>query len=377
MHINIIDKSDCCGCTACESVCPKDAISMTCDNLGFRYPIVNENLCINCEKCIKVCKFGPNNTRFSNFDAPEVYAIRCKDEYELTKSQSGGAFYVLSEYILKNHGLIYGAIMSSDFTVFHTKADNRYDRNRMRGSKYVQSDLSGVFRDIKNELKNDKKVLFVGTPCQVSGLRSYIGEKNDSNLYTIDLVCHGVPSPKAWKDYLEYLENKYKGKVQKVSFRDKKFGWKNAKESYIINHKEVTTTSFLDLYFLHCLLRDCCSSCPFTNFNRIGDLTIGDFWGWDKKHKEYNDNKGISLLLINSEKGRFLFNNIKSEVYYIQSNLEDSKQNALSHPTAHNKLREQFLNEYSLHGFKYVIKKYTQEGWRLRWKTKIAKLLHY
>lgn len=377
MHIEILDKHDCSGCTACASICSKDAIIMQSDDLGFKYPQVDESACVGCGKCIDICQFKENYSNYSNYSYPNVFAGREKDERQLLHSQSGGAFHLFSSYILSQNGVVYGVALDQHFKACHISVNNEVELEKLRGSKYVQSDLGNSFKDIKQHLKNDKIVLFSGTPCQVSGLRSFIGPKLSERLYTIDILCHGVPSPKIWTDYLEFLAQKYKGKISKVNFRDKSYGWDNALETYEINGQKKESHLFLDLYFGHYISRDCCSCCPFTNFKRIGDITIGDFWGWHRWHTTFLDNKGLSVILINSDKGQLLFNAIASQTNYEISNMEECIQNALRSPRPHNLRRSSFIKEYNEKGISYVLNKYTVEGWKLRWKIKIAKLLNY
>lgn len=374
MHINISNKYECCGCSACASICSKNAINMCSDELGFKYPKVNVNTCIDCGRCVVVCQFKNNYERNGLFSHPKIYGIRSTKEEELRKSQSGAAFFCISEEILKMGGVVYGAV-AEPFSVKHESARNSIERDRMRGSKYIQSDLGNIFIDIKKNLTDGETVLFTGTPCQVAGLKKFIGDKYSARLYTADLLCNGVASPKIWDDYLYYLEKKHKGKIEKVNFRNKKFGWKVPKETYFINEKEVSSTTFLDLYFSHNISRECCSECPYTNYSRIGDFSLGDFWGWERSHSELNDNKGVSLFFINSEKGKNLFERIKDKVIYVPTTKEECKQNVLIHPTEHSKERETFIAEYMNKGFTTIVKKYTQEGWKLRWKVRIAKLI--
>lgn len=376
MHINIVNKFECCGCTACASICSKHAIDMFPDELGFKYPSVNEDICVDCGRCVDVCQFKKNYERIGLFSTPEIYGLRSNEDAELRKSQSGAAFFCISEEILKEGGIVYGAV-AKPFAVKHESARNVVERNRMRGSKYIQSDLGNIFIEIKKNLAKGETVLFTGTPCQVAGLKSFIGQKFSERLFTVDLLCHGVASPKIWQDYLKYLETKYKGKIEKVNFRNKKFGWKVPRETYLIKEKEISTTTFLDLYFSHNISRECCSVCPYTNYSRIGDLSLGDFWGWERTHSELNDNKGVSLFFINSEKGKNLFKKIRDKVIYVPTTKEECKQNVLMHPTQHGNDREIFISEYKKKGFTAVVKKYTQEGWKLRWKIKIARIINH
>lgn len=231
--IRINDPADCCGCTACASVCNHDAITMEPDALGFLYPKVDESRCTDCGLCEKVCAFNNNYDTSLNLPKPDAYAARHKDMDEIMKSRSGAAFAAISDYILEQGGVVYGAGYKDHFRVAHKRATTKEERDEFRGSKYVQSDLSGVFRLIKQDLKNGLTVLFSGTPCQTSGLNSYVGKKLRENLVLIDIVCHGVPSPYIWRDYIAYLEKNQGAPIVWVNFRDKqKYGWAAHHETF-------------------------------------------------------------------------------------------------------------------------------------------------
>ena len=231
--IRISDPADCCGCTACASICNHDAITMEPDALGFLYPKVDESKCIDCGLCEKVCAFNDNYDKSLNLPKPDAYAARHKDMDEIMKSRSGAAFVAISDYILEQGGVVYGAGYKDHFRVAHKRATTKEGRDEFRGSKYVQSDLTGVFHQIKQDLKNGLTVLFSGTPCQTSGLNSYVGKKLRENLVLIDIVCHGVPGPYIWRDYLDYLEKKQGDIITMVNFRDKeRFGWTAHKETF-------------------------------------------------------------------------------------------------------------------------------------------------
>jgi coenzyme F420-reducing hydrogenase beta subunit len=237
--IEIKTKEDCCGCTACFSVCGKNAISMFPDDLGFLYPKVDMQKCINCGLCEKVCAFNAFYSKRDNFETPLVYAVRHKKMKEIETSRSGAMFIALSDWILKNNGVVYGVGYTDHFHVVHKRATTKEERDEFKGSKYVQSDINTVFRQVKADLKNGLKVLFSGTPCQTSGLRTSLLNTNTTNLYLCDIVCHGVPSPYFWRDYLAYIEKKQKDTVIKVDFRNKsKLGWTAHKESFIFSKRE-------------------------------------------------------------------------------------------------------------------------------------------
>lgn len=231
--IRIEDPSDCCGCTACASVCKHEAIRMEPDALGFLYPRVDETKCVECGLCEKVCAFNENYDRSLNLPKPEAYAARHKDMNEIMRSRSGAAFVAISDYVLEQGGVVYGAGYKDHFRVAHKRAITKEERDEFRGSKYVQSDLTGVFKQVQQDLKEGLIVLFSGTPCQTAGLNSYIGKKLRERLILVDIVCHGVPGPLVWRDYLAYLEKKQGDVISVVNFRDKEeFGWKAHRETF-------------------------------------------------------------------------------------------------------------------------------------------------
>ena len=232
--IKVQNPKDCCGCTACASICGHDAITMEPDVLGFLYPKVDVSKCVECGLCETVCSFNENYDVTQNLDSPIAYAARHKDIQEVKKSRSGAAFAAISDYILETGGVVYGAGYGEHFKVIHKRAMTKAERDEFRGSKYVQSDLTGVFRTVKEDLRQGRTVLFSGTPCQTSGLNSYVGERLRKNLLLIDIVCHGTPGPNLWRDFLVYLEKKQGDEIRVVNFRDKElYGWKAHKESFI------------------------------------------------------------------------------------------------------------------------------------------------
>lgn len=360
--IDIKDKHDCCGCTACSSVCPQKAITMKPDDLGFLYPKVDKTKCTNCGLCDKVCAFNDNYDKTLNISEPIAYAARHKDMSEMMKSRSGGAFAVLSDYILGNGGVVYGAGYEGHFVVKHKQATTKEERDEFRGSKYVQSDLSGIFQQIKEDLKEGLTVLFSGTPCQTAGLNSFIGKALRQNLYLVDIICHGVPGPYVWRDYLAYLEKKYKKEIITVNFRDKEhFGWEKHFET--ISFKGFDTPKSFDNYayiFNSCATyRLSCGICHYTNLVRPSDITIGDFWGVERTDSEFGaDNKGCSLVLCNTEKGKKIFEIVKHQMNTINAQLINVMQHNLYKPALLPKYRIDLENDYSKLGFEKTMKKY-------------------
>lgn len=372
-------KEECCGCTACMSICPKEAITMIADEEGFLYPGINQELCIECDLCKLVCPFGDNYRTSGNYDQPLVYAAKHRDDDVRMNSSSGGMFTAISDYILDIDGVIYGAAFDDNFVVRHQKAGTAQERNKFRGSKYVQSNLVGVFGDIKNELKKGRTVLFTGTPCQNAGLRSYLN-KNYFNLYLCDIVCHGTPSPLLWQEHISFLEKRGKSRIIQYLFRFKEAGWRgynlytlydNGKSK--LNTPDVMT--YANIFRSDLALRPACHNCKFCNFFRPSDITIGDFWGIEKRMPDFDDNIGTSLVLINSSKGQELFNKISKDLYCRESNTTDCLQHNLHTPSQPSPLRDKFWKDYKSKGFEYVIKKYAGYGFAGKSKKAATKVL--
>lgn len=359
--IRINDPADCCGCTACASVCNHDAITMEPDALGFPYPKVDGTKCTDCGLCEKVCAFNDNYDTSLNLPKPDTYAARHKDMDEIMKSRSGAAFVAISDNILDKGGVVYGAGYKDHFRVAHKRATTKEERDEFRGSKYVQSDLTGVFRQVKQDLKNGMTVLFSGTPCQTSGLNSYVGKKLRENLVLIDIVCHGVPGPYIWRDYLAFLEKKKGDTITMVNFRDKeRFGWKAHKETFAFGGGKV---NFTYVFYQHIMFRHSCGKCHFCNTTRPSDITIADFWGWEKTDPNFNqDDKGCSLVLVNTPKGRSIFEAVRDKLNTIPTELDNCLQPNLQHPSGIHPKRMQFEKDYIKHGFKYVMYKYGNLG---------------
>lgn len=365
--ISIKNKSNCCGCTACESICAHNAITMQPDALGFLYPIVDTSKCVECGLCEKVCAFNENYDKSLNLKQPIAYGVRHKDSQEVASSRSGAAFIAISDYVLENGGVVYGAGYSDHFRVVHKRATTKEQRNEFKGSKYVQSDMTGVFRQVKEDLRNGLTVLFSGTPCQTAGLNSFVGKKLRNNLLLIDIVCHGVPAPYIWRDYLEYLKSKYQSKILAVCFRDKKkFGWKSHIESYQFEAQTVYSTTYTYAFYKHIMFRHSCSTCKYTNLQRPSDITIADFWGYEKTISNINDNKGLSLVLLNTNKGVDLFGKIQTKITIFPTEIQNCLQPNLKHPSRLHPKRMKFENDYEKRGFLYVMKKYSNLGWRYK-----------
>lgn len=329
-------------------------------NLGFCYPKVDHTRCVNCGLCVKICDFMINQYSFPGTYPIAAYGGRLNDSELLSESQSGGAFYALSEIILDRGGVVYGAILKNNTDACHVRAVTKECRDLMRKSKYIQSRIGDTFKLAKQDLENGRDVLFSGTPCQIEGLKRYL-KRDFSNLVTVDIVCHGVPSPLVWNDYLKYIENKTGSIINNVLFRDKTFGWGSHIESFSLNNRRhLNKDIFKNLFYDHLILRESCFNCPYARIERISDLTIGDFWGWP--YEEMNDKKGISLILVNSSKGETLLNNAADLLQLKEVSIDQTLQPQLKHPAERPKEVDLFRTYYSEFGFERSAKRFKAMG---------------
>lgn len=364
-NVSNIRKKDCCGCSACSSICPVGAITMEADEEGFLYPKVNEK-CINCGLCLKVCNSKVNLIAEKN--NIKAYAAKNTDSEILKKSSSGGISHALSEHFIKNGGVVYGVVYDNNDEVIVEREDKSSGIEKLYGSKYVQANPRDTLKQVYDDLVNGKKVLYIATSCYIAGLKSYLDAKkcNQENIYTVDLICHGTPSPKLFKDYIEYLKQKYN--FDHFEFRTKKEPWGYGSKNfgctiYCKSGKQITDSLdsrlFLDLFFSNYCLRPHCHNCDFAKIEKPADITIADFWGCQNEHPEFFDTKGVSAVLVHSLKGEKLFKSIKG-LTYVESSIEkvSKKQANLNAPSKVKEDREKFWNLYNKKGFKAVCKKY-------------------
>lgn len=379
--INITDNGQCCGCTACANVCAHGAITMEPDALGFLYPKVDESKCVDCGLCDKVCAFNDNYDKSLNLPTPSVYGARHKDIDEVMKSRSGAAFVAISDYILERGGVVYGVGYKEHFHVAHKRATTKEERDEFRGSKYVQSDLTGIFKQVKEDLKNGLTVLFSGTGCQCAGLNAYVGKKLRENLILVDIVCHSVPGPYLWRDYLNWLEQKHCSSIVSFNFRNKTmYGWKAQVETFSMNNGEEHSSKLFTKLFQSCLImRPSCSKCHFCNTTRPSDITLADFWDRGNNFPDVNkDNKGESLLLINTEKGREIFDAVKDKLNFFPTTSDKVMQTHLREPSKIHPRSKQFVEYYEKYGFERTLKYFGFIGWRNKFnaiKNVIRKLI--
>lgn len=316
----------CTGCTACASACPKNCITMKVDADGFSCPVVDEATCVGCGLCEKAC---PVLTEAQYKHTPTAYSARSLDTAMRLESSSGGVFTELARKILAQGGAVFGAFYDENFRVVHACAEDESTLAKMRGAKYAQSDLTGIFRDVKARLNRGQQVLFAGTPCQVAGLLRFLG-KSYNNLITVDFVCHSVPSPMVWAEYVKSL-----GDVASVNLRAKDTGWSRYRYCHRFEDRSGAVRTipngeslYMKLFVGDYINRRSCSRCSFKGYARCSDLTIGDFWGiWDIA-PEMDDNRGTSVVLVQSERGRSLWNAVSPSLDIREVTLEEaSRQN--------------------------------------------------
>lgn len=348
-----IEKNNCCGCTACLEKCPQKAIYMESDEEGFKYPVIREELCVDCGVCKKTCSFRKVT---HTLQSQRYYAAKNTNLIERSRSRSGGFFFVLAQYIIEQSGIVYGAILDESMKVKHVRATNIDECVRMQGSKYVQSDMENIYHMVKNDLLNEAKVLFSGTACQVAGLYGYLGNKKYDNLVTVDIICHGVASPLIFSEYISFLEKKYHSKVEKFDFRDKTLGWNQSIEAFWINDKKRNANQYSRLYGSARAIRPSCYVCPFTSFDRPADISIGDYWGVDRLLPKFNDNKGVSLVIVNNENGYSYVERIRKHMEFIEVTKNDCGQPNLYRPTQEPDDRKMFWNVYKEKGIKENLK---------------------
>lgn len=298
-----------------------------------------------------------------NWKQPKVYAVQHKSESVRAASRSGGIFTAVSDWILTKNGVVYGCVLDESLRAVHIRAVCAEDRNRMRGSKYIQSKLGDTYKNVWKDLTNGRIVLFTGTSCQVAGLRQYLGKEYE-NLLCVDIVCHGVPSSKVWGEYLRWQEKKNKSKVKTVDFRNKKdYGWRAHMETLSFQNGLISSSRvFTNLFYGHSILRPSCYECPYKSVMHPGDITIADYWGIEKAAPEFDDNKGVSLVLVNNEIGERVFDAVKRNVRWKTTRLEDSMQPPLKAPFPEPRGRKRFWSDFSNRDFNFIAKKYGGAG---------------
>ena len=326
-------KYECCGCGACAAVCSNGAIGMRTDEEGFLYPVVADDKCVECGACVSVCRAGVGKIKAS--DNVSAFAAYCIDESIRKSSSSGGIFSILAEEVLRHGGVVYGAAFDERFSVKHIAVDKVSELPRLRGSKYVQSDIGDCFADVKRNVLAGKQVLFSGTPCETAGMMNYLGGRHE-NLLTVDLVCHGVPSPAVWDAYVrEICGAKDYDDIKRISFRDKTISWREYSVLFVFkdnteHRRAMKDDPYMQGFLRNLYLRPSCHACRFKGDNRTSDITLADFWGIEKVIPEMYDGRGTSLVLTNTKKGLKFLARIKDKMRIVDADVSE----ALSHNEA-------------------------------------------
>lgn len=352
--INPIQKSDCCGCYACEQICPQKCIEMRADEEGFKYPLVNTDKCIDCKLCEKVCPML--NASAGDSKALEQYAAQSRRDDIIMSSSSGGVFTELAEYVISKGGVVFGAKFDEEWRVVHSYTEDVGKLGEFRTSKYSQSDIGDSYIKVREFLNEGRSVLFTGTGCQNAALRNFL-RKDCENLICIDFICHGVPSPQIWSDYLKEVSGSHP--VKFVNFRDKSEGWKRYKLTIETDAEKFSERfirdDFMQLFLKDLIIRPSCYGCPSKGENCRSDITISDFWGVDKEIA-LDINKGISAVICNTKKGADLFRSIDARkipcTYESILRGNPSLRKSVRSP----KLRAKFWQTYQNSGFLSVIK---------------------
>lgn len=355
----------CCGCSACFSVCPKQAISMFADTKGYLFPEIDSTKCIECGLCLKVCPFkAPLN--LDDTESKSAFGLKNKSDAERLTSSSGGIYIEAAKEVLAHGGVVYGVRQDRTLGAMHDRAETLEQARSFQGSKYVQSCKGDVFKRVKADLIAGREVLFTGTPCEVAGLKRYLCKPYDS-LVTIDIICHGTPSADTFRLYLERMEKKYGARIEKMTYRNKEYAWRH-QELWIqfsngkIYHSPIWEDEFYRLFTGNYLLRDSCYSCPFASDNRPGDLTIGDFWNIANVNAEFEDSLGVSSVICNTERGRVFLTSILDRFDYFETTLDGCTQRNLQAPSPKPVNYDQFVLDWKNKGFSYCQKKYGSMG---------------
>ena len=346
--MQICEKQKCTGCFACINVCPKQCIATQEDEMGHIYPVIDKQLCINCNLCKKVC---PVNEKPDCVKPLKTFAAYSLDEDEHRKSSSGGVATAFSRKVIEAGGVVYGASSKFSDKIEHIRVENIEELEFLQGSKYVHSRIGESYSYVKKDLQNGRKVLFIGTPCQIAGLKNFLKVDNE-NLITVDLICHGVPSQKLLNDCV----GKYKSPNSKISFRNSK-GYsleiKDIKENKLQYQKSLYKNFYYIGFMKSLYFRDSCYTCNYAKAERCSDFTIGDFWGLNKNNVRFKHKDGVSVVLINTSKGKAFWRNAKNDFYYEERSFEEAYNGnvQLRRPSVAHPKREAFKKAYIEKGF--------------------------
>lgn len=365
-HIVIDNK--CNGCSACFAICPSSAIDMSVDGKGSLFPKIDKEKCIECGLCKSACSLIVES-KIENKFTQEYYAFKTKNNDDLRKCSSGGIFLLVAKKVLEQGGVVYGVKYDESLNAVYGRIDNENDLWELSGTKYIECDKIDIFTQVKKDLTDGRKVLFSGSPCVIAGLNNILIDNQRENLVLMDIICHGTPVPKVYKDYLNFLEKKYKSKIVSINFRKKEYD--NIKQKYIniqnmeikfANGKTYTANKDNDFYYRlfwsNNIIRESCFSCKFASLERVSDITIGDYWGNTSINPEFFHECTESTVIINTTKGKEIFNSIKLNANIMKVSKKDCLQRNLYKATPKSNNFDRFWNEYMLFSFKYILIRY-------------------
>ena len=366
---------DCVGCGACANACSENCLNMVAGKNGFLHPEIKKDKCVNCGACEKACPII--NKKSKGNESVQAYAVYSKNDNVRIGSSSGGLFYTVAKYIIENGGIVYGAAFDDGLHLCHKGVDSVEDLHLLQGSKYIQSDTKLCFKEIKKHLSASRPVLFCGTPCQVEGLLCYLNKPYE-NLFTLDFICHGVPSPKAWQEYIKYQEKAFSSEACSASFRDKSNGWcsfssvlkfANKTEYTEIHHNDVYMKAFLK----NISLRKTCYHCEFKGVNRNSDITMGDLWGIKNILPHITDDKGVSVAFVQSAKGAYLLEQVKNCLWLqeISSDLVIANNSAMVKSVYEHNLRDYFFKYLGKQNFGKLVEDCLNPSYYVRLKRKL------
>lgn len=369
--IDKVSVQECAICGACINACPVDAISLDKVYLDFRYPQINEDICIHCNQCEQACPILGNKGK-PDEGYPVAFAAKSENDSMRMRSSSGGAFYELADQMLRDGGYVCGAVFDDEFHVKHILSNAKEDILRMMGSKYAQSDMGYCYRDVKDALEKGCKVLFSGCPCQAAGLRTFLG-KEYPNLLLVELICHGIPSDQMLQTYIGMQERKYGARLTRMEFRNKKKGWHNSSvrmefENGKVYLEPMTFDTYMQGYFRGVTLKESCFSCQFRSFKSGSDLTIGDFWGAETEMPDVDDNNGLSAVIANTMRGKCFLERCDATCCPLEIERVQKYNKSLAESFAMGKQRVAFYECAEKFGFDKAVGTFFQESFLQKMK---------